>query len=139
MWSHKLRPDNRQRPKERRSPASRCAQSKVPEPMSLYEDEDLGATPTEVAVGWSRGVQLMQSQMQLKKAAAKTTSNLVPGSAGSSSTSSFKPKQAAPILAPVINLKSKNKSEDPVPSFGGSKKSKKPVRDPDLTFRLQSG
>jgi hypothetical protein len=33
--------------------------------MSLYEDEELGAPPAAVAVGWSKGVKLMQSHIQV--------------------------------------------------------------------------
>ena len=40
--------------------------------MSLYDDEDIeAAAPTDVTAGWSRGVQILQSQKQLKKASAK--------------------------------------------------------------------
>jgi hypothetical protein len=74
--------------------------------MSLYDDEDLGAPPTDVAVGWSRGVKLMQSQLQAKKAKpmgppkSATSVNLMP--------TLNKPRTSSgPILAPVIDLKSK--------------------------------
>ncbi len=75
--------------------------------MSLYEDEELGPPSAEVAVGWAKGVKLMQSHIQLKKASAKTIteshSGLLPG---------VKTKFVAPVLAPVIDLKSKQKSSD---------------------------
>jgi len=75
--------------------------------MSLYEDEELGPPSAEVEVGWAKGVKLMQSHIQLKKASSKTIteshSGLVPAN---------KPKFVAPILAPVIDLKSKQKSSN---------------------------
>ena len=82
--------------------------------MSLYEDEELGAPPATVAVGWSKGVKLMQSHIQLKKAAAKTIPDIHPGS--SLTTSLAKPRPVGQVLAPVIDLKSKPKAvDDPVP------------------------
>lgn len=63
--------------------------------MSLYDDFDKHRT-TEKVAGWSSGIKLLQSQLQLKKAAtphAKREQN----------------KKAAAVLAPVIDLKSKNR------------------------------
>ena len=75
--------------------------------MSLYEDEELGAPPASVAVGWSKGVKLMQSHIQLKKAAAKTIPDIHPGSNLISAPS--KPRPVGQVLAPVIDLKTKQK------------------------------
>jgi len=72
--------------------------------MSLYEDEELGPPASDVAVGWAKGVKLLQSHIQLKKASAKTIteshSGLVPAP---------KARSNAPVLAPVIDLKSKQR------------------------------
>jgi hypothetical protein len=76
--------------------------------MSLYEDEELGAPPAAVAVGWSKGVKLMQSHIQLKKAAAKTIPDIHPGSL----MGPAKPRPVAQVLAPVIDLKTKQKVSD---------------------------
>ena len=81
--------------------------------MSLYEDEELGAPPATVAVGWSKGVKLMQSHIQLKKAAAKTIPDIHPGA---SLSSLVKPRPVGQVLAPVIDLKSKPKViDEPIP------------------------
>lgn len=80
--------------------------------MSLYDEEDLGAPPTEVAVGWSTGAKLMQSQLQAKKVAA-SLSKQAPPSMGppKNMTPNFMPNKqrtfSTPTLAPVIDLKSK--------------------------------
>ncbi|OXU31351.1 hypothetical protein TSAR_002092 [Trichomalopsis sarcophagae] len=66
--------------------------------MSLYDDFDKHRTSEKVA-GWSSGIKLMQTQLQLKKAAiphGKREQN----------------KKAAAVLAPVIDLKSKNRDND---------------------------
>ena len=81
-----------------------------PDKMSLYEDEELGAPPAAVAVGWSKGVKLMQSHIQLKKAAAKTIPDIHPGASLTSVLA--KPRPVGQVLAPVIDLKSKPKAVD---------------------------
>ncbi|XP_045781016.1 splicing factor 45 [Maniola jurtina] len=68
--------------------------------MSLYDDLDtIKARTTEKVAGWSSGIKLLQSQLQLKKAAVT------------------QPKREAlrrsnQVLTPVIDLKSKQKDED---------------------------
>ncbi|XP_045494990.1 splicing factor 45 isoform X2 [Colias croceus] len=68
--------------------------------MSLYDDLDtIKARTTEKVAGWSSGIKLLQSQLQLKKAAIT------------------QPKREAlrrsnQVLTPVIDLKSKQKDED---------------------------
>ncbi|XP_063395209.1 splicing factor 45 [Cydia fagiglandana] len=67
--------------------------------MSLYDDVDtIKARTTEKVAGWSSGIKLLQSQLQLKKAAVT------------------QPKRDAlrrsTQLTPVIDLKSKQKDED---------------------------
>ncbi|XP_063357577.1 splicing factor 45 [Cydia amplana] len=67
--------------------------------MSLYDDLDtIKARTTEKVAGWSSGIKLLQSQLQLKKAAVT------------------QPKRDAlrrsTQLTPVIDLKSKQKDED---------------------------
>ncbi|XP_052740088.1 splicing factor 45 isoform X2 [Bicyclus anynana] len=68
--------------------------------MSLYDDLDtIKARTTEKVAGWSSGIKLLQSQLQLKKAAVT------------------QPKREAlrrshQVLTPVIDLKSKQKEED---------------------------
>jgi hypothetical protein len=84
--------------------------------MSLYEDEELGAAPAAVAVGWSKGVKLMQSHIQLKKAAAKTIPDIHPGS----NLGQAKARPVNQVLAPVIDLKTKQKVVD---DGGGSNNS----------------
>ena len=95
--------------------------------MSLYDEEDLGAPPTEVAVGWSTGVKMMQSQLQAKKVLAKPLAPPSPAMGPPKSIhSSFSPALnkprtfTAPVLAPVIDLKSK-KPLDPEASKSFSK------------------
>ncbi|XP_014210835.1 splicing factor 45 [Copidosoma floridanum] len=68
--------------------------------MSLYDDFDKHRA-TEKVAGWSSGIKLLQSQLQLKKAAtphAKREQN----------------KKAVAILAPVIDLKSKTREVEKV-------------------------
>ena len=84
--------------------------------MSLYEDEELGAPPASVALGWSKGVKLMQSHIQLKKAAAKTIPDNHPGAPSVGPTKS---RPAAQVLAPVIVLKSKQWILDDPGTHGG--------------------
>ncbi|KAL4702969.1 hypothetical protein ACJJTC_008747 [Scirpophaga incertulas] len=68
--------------------------------MSLYDDLDTIKTrTTEKVAGWSSGIKLLQSQLQLKKAAIT------------------QPKREAlrrstQVLTPVIDLKSKSKDDD---------------------------
>ncbi|KAG6457718.1 hypothetical protein O3G_MSEX010464 [Manduca sexta] len=68
--------------------------------MSLYDDLDtIKARTTEKVAGWSSGIKLLQSQLQLKKAAVT------------------QPKREAlrrstQVLTPVIDLKSKQKDDD---------------------------
>ncbi len=89
--------------------------------MSLYDDEDLGTPTNDVAVGWSKGIQLMQSQMQVKKAAAAKpeptpAAPMAPPKSNpppSLMPSVNKPRfPSAPVLAPVIDLKSKKPIEN---------------------------
>ncbi|XP_015514058.1 splicing factor 45 [Neodiprion pinetum] len=61
--------------------------------MSLYDDFDKHRT-TEKVAGWSSGIKLLQSQLQLKKAATTQPKR-----------EQF--RKAAAVLAPVIDLKSK--------------------------------
>jgi len=103
--------------------------------MSLYEDEELGAPPAAVAVGWSKGVKLMQSHIQLKKAAAKTIPDIHPGS--SLPSAQPKPRPAGQVLAPVIDLKTKQKlGEETVTIVSIPVKSKKSVS--NVLLPLQS-
>jgi len=77
--------------------------------MSLYDDEDLGAPPTEVAVGWSTGAKMMQSQLQVKKPKmGPPKSNL----SSSLITANKSRLSSTPILAPVIDLKSRKYMEE---------------------------
>ncbi|CAK1539944.1 unnamed protein product [Leptosia nina] len=80
--------------------------------MSLYDDLDtIKARTTEKVAGWSSGIKLLQSQLQLKKAAVT------------------QPKREAlrrsnQVLTPVIDLKSKQKDEDEVNSNSPKSQSK---------------
>ena len=87
---------------------------KFRENMSLYDDEDLGAPPTEVAVGWSTGVKLMQSQLQVKKPKNMGSNQMGPPISNSPNLmpNLKRPKSSTPILAPVIDLKTKKPLED---------------------------
>lgn len=71
--------------------------------MSLYDDLDTIKTKTtEKVAGWSSGIKLLQSQLQLKKAA----------------TTQPKREQARKAsLAPVIDLKSKSRDDDIYPTL----------------------
>ncbi|XP_022117325.1 splicing factor 45 [Pieris rapae] len=79
--------------------------------MSLYDDLDtIKARTTEKVAGWSSGIKLLQSQLQLKKAAVT------------------QPKREAlrrsnQVLTPVIDLKSKQKDEDETNSNSPSSQS----------------
>ncbi|XP_072766435.1 splicing factor 45 [Anoplolepis gracilipes] len=61
--------------------------------MSLYDDFDKHRT-TEKVAGWSSGIKLLQSQLQLKKAATTQPKR-------------EQYRKASAVLAPVIDLKSK--------------------------------
>ena len=83
--------------------------------MSLYDDEELGAPPTatDVAAGWSKGINLMQSQMQLKKAVKKPPApSMIPMTGGSSGSAYGSVNKGRPVLAPVIDLKSSKRNDD---------------------------
>ncbi|KAH0954499.1 hypothetical protein HN011_011732 [Eciton burchellii] len=62
--------------------------------MSLYDDFDKHRTSEKVA-GWSSGIKLLQSQLQLKKAATTQPKR-------------EQYRKTTAVLAPVIDLKSKN-------------------------------
>lgn len=68
--------------------------------MSLYDDVDAIKQKNDPVAGWSSGIKLFQSQLQLKKAAQtqpKRDQTRKPGGS---------------VLPPVINLKSKKDDED---------------------------
>lgn len=67
--------------------------------MSLYDDLDVKTKATENVSGWSSGIKLLQSQLQLKKAAV---------------TQPKREQQRKASLAPVIDLKSLKKDDDDV-------------------------
>lgn len=68
--------------------------------MSLYDDLDtIKARTTDKVAGWSSGIKLLQSQLQLKKAAVtqpKREAN----------------RRSTQVLTPVIDLKSKQKDDE---------------------------
>ena len=68
--------------------------------MSLYDDEDLPMSSTAAAPGWSQGVKLLQTQLQLKKATHAATAKKEPAAAQ-------KPKQS--VLPPVKDFKKARK------------------------------
>lgn len=71
--------------------------------MSLYDDLDTIKTKTtEKVAGWSSGIKLLQSQLQLKKAAT---------------TQPKRDQVRKASLAPVIDLKSKSKEDDIYPNL----------------------
>ena len=72
--------------------------------MSLYDDEDLGAPLPEVAKGWSTGIKMMQSHLQAKKLAP---TSMGPPKSGFKDPITKHRTFSAPVLAPVIDLKSK--------------------------------
>lgn len=80
--------------------------------MSLYDDLDVKARATEKVSGWSSGIKLLQSQLQLKKATV---------------TQPKREQQRKVSLAPVIDLKSKRDDDDIYPTF-----QKKPKNEPSL-------
>lgn len=65
--------------------------------MSLYDDFDVKTKATENVQGWSSGIKLLQSQLQLKKAAI---------------TQPKREQQRKASLLPVIDLKTKREEED---------------------------
>nr|CAD7453899.1 unnamed protein product [Timema tahoe] len=68
--------------------------------MSLYDDMDVGSKQkTEQVVGWSSGIKLLQSQLQLKKAVQTQPRKDAMRKSGAT-------------LAPVIDLKSKKEEDD---------------------------
>ena len=98
--------------------------------MSLYDDEDLKAPLTEVAKGWSTGIKMMQSHLQAKKLAP---SSMGPPKSGFKDPITRNRTLSAPVLAPVIDLKSKKHIvEDPLT------KSESRVCYPTVYLRLQS-
>lgn len=70
--------------------------------MSLYDDLDVKTRATENVSGWSSGIKLLQSQLQLKKAAV---------------TQPKREQQRKASLAPVIDLKSKREEDDVYPTL----------------------
>lgn len=68
--------------------------------MSLYDDLDVKTKATENVSGWSSGIKLLQSQLQLKKAAV---------------TQPKREQQRKASLAPVIDLKSRKEDDEASP------------------------
>lgn len=68
--------------------------------MSLYDDLDVKTRATENVSGWSSGIKLLQSQLQLKKAAV---------------TQPKRDQQRKVSLPPVIDLKSKRDDDEIYP------------------------
>lgn len=68
--------------------------------MSLYDDLDVKTRTTENVSGWSSGIKLLQSQLQLKKAAV---------------TQPKRDQQRKVSLPPVIDLKSKREDDEIYP------------------------
>lgn len=68
--------------------------------MSLYDDLDVKTRATENVSGWSSGIKLLQSQLQLKKAAV---------------TQPKRDQQRKVSLPPVIDLKSKKDDDEIYP------------------------
>jgi len=65
--------------------------------MSLYDDFDVKTRPTDNVSGWSSGIKLLQSQLQLKRATV---------------TQPKRDQNRKASLAPVIDLKSKRDEDD---------------------------
>ncbi|KAF2900852.1 hypothetical protein ILUMI_05330 [Ignelater luminosus] len=65
--------------------------------MSLYDDFDVKTRPTDNVSGWSSGIKLLQSQLQLKRATV---------------TQPKRDQNRKASLAPVIDLKSKRDDDD---------------------------
>ena len=78
--------------------------------MSLYDDEDLPSiSSTAAAPGWSQGVKLLQTQMQLKKA-TNVSSVRKPDSSGPvSANPAVTPGRHKQSLAPVKDFKKTKK------------------------------
>uniref|UniRef100_A0A8D9A957 Splicing factor 45 n=1 Tax=Cacopsylla melanoneura TaxID=428564 RepID=A0A8D9A957_9HEMI len=72
--------------------------------MSLYDDFEPLKQKTDQVAGWSSGIKLFQSQMQLKKAAL-----------GQPQRGSYK-KSSSSVLAPVIDLKNQRNDDDKPPA-----------------------
>ncbi|XP_044741615.1 splicing factor 45 [Chrysoperla carnea] len=73
--------------------------------MSLYDDFDnIKTRATEKVAGWSSGIKLLQSQLQLKKAATTQPKR-------------EQLRRANQVLAPVIDLKSKKEDDDIYPNL----------------------
>ena len=73
--------------------------------MSLYDDDELPQISSSAAApGWSQGVKLLQTQLQLKKASNAVKKTDSPGG-------SLKSKPA-PSLAPVKKFTKKTSSDD---------------------------
>ena len=97
--------------------------------MSLYDDEDLGAPPSEVAMGWSTGIKMMASKFTAKKLAPTTMGPPKSGSAPTFPSANKHSTFSKPVLAPVIDLKSKrNNVEDSSPISGTKTQFSKPER-----------
>ena len=72
--------------------------------MSLYDDDDLPQiSSTAAAPGWSQGVKLLQTQLQLKKATHAATAKRDSPSVGS---------KTKPSLAPVKDFKKSKKESE---------------------------
>lgn len=69
--------------------------------MSLYDDVDMKTRASENVSGWSSGIKLLQSQLQLKKATL---------------TQPRRDLQRKVSLPPVIDLKSKREEDDIYPT-----------------------
>ena len=100
--------------------------------MSLYDDDDLGAPPTEVAMGWSSGLKMMQSTLQAKKVKQTLAPTpMGPPKSGSAPTFAAINKHrtfSTPVLAPVIDLKTKKPTvqEEPLPTAATKTQFSKP-------------
>lgn len=73
--------------------------------MSLYDDCDVKTRATENVSGWSSGIKLLQSQLQLKKAAV---------------TQPKRDQTRKVSLPPVIDLKSKRDEDDIYPNINAN-------------------
>lgn len=75
--------------------------------MSLYDDDDLPQiSSTAAAPGWSQGVRLLQTQLQLKKASQSVKKTDSPGG---SLLAKGKP---SPSLAPVKKFTKKTNNDE---------------------------
>ena len=90
--------------------------------MSLYDDEDLPLSSTAAAApGWSQGVKLLQTQLQLKKATHAATAK----------KDSPAVQKSKSVLPPVKDFK---KTKKDVESSDGSKFSFSPAAMVGLIF-----